>query len=157
MEEENAEKIKKERDECKKLAEDYLAGWKRERADFINFKRDESERIQKSVKLSEKEIVKNFLLILDSLYLLEKHSKNIEGFSNVNKQISAFLDSMKVKEIDCLNKEFDPNLHEAVEVIEGKEEIPIVVEIVQKGYIMDNMVVRPVKVKIANKIDKPSK
>lgn len=152
MEEKDIENIKKELEEQKKLAEDYLNKWKRERADFINFKRDECERIQGAVEMTEKDIVKDFLPILDNLNLLEKHnSDKIEGISNLKKQAFAFLEKMGVKEIEALDKEFNPHLHEAVQMIEGEFEVPTVVEELQKGYIMNDKIIRAAKVKVARK------
>jgi molecular chaperone GrpE len=151
---------KKELEECEKQKEDYLAGWKRERADFLNFKRDESERIQRIVQSSESDILKTFLPIIDNMHLLEKHIPKdaddswLKGFKNIQEQIAKFLEKSEIKEIDCINKEFDPNLHEAVEVIAGEQENPTVVEEVQKGYIMKGKVLRPAKVKVANKLTK---
>lgn len=137
---------------CRELAEEYLAGWKRERADLINFKRGETERIQKSVESAKKDIIKDFLSVLDSFYLLEKYNASeIEGFANVKKQITSFLDSFNLKEIECLGQEFDPNIHEAVEIIEGETQNPVIVEEIQKGYIINDKVIRPSKVKVAFK------
>jgi molecular chaperone GrpE len=151
---------KKELEECQKQKEDYLAGWKRERADFLNFKRDESERIQKAIQSSEGDILKTFLPIIDNMHLLEKHIPKdaddswLKGFKNIQEQIKRFFEMSEIKEIDCINKEFDPNLHEAVEIIPGEQENPTIVEEVQKGYIMNERVIRPAKVKVANKIIK---
>jgi molecular chaperone GrpE len=151
---------KKELEECKKQKEDYLAGWKRERADFLNFKRNESERIQKAIQSSEGDILKTFLPIIDNMHLLEKHIPKdadeswLKGFKNIQNQVANFLEMSEIKEIDCINKEFDPNLHEAVEIVAGEQENPTVVEEVQKGYIMNERVIRPAKVKVAHKLNK---
>ena len=154
-EKEEERDIAKELGECKKLAQDYLAGWKRERADFLNFKKDESERIQKAIQLSEVDIIKTFLPVIDNLHLLGKHVPKevdkcwLDGFKNIQEQIAKFLEKSGVKEIECVDKEFDPNIHEAVEHIE-KEGLKsgLIAEVLQKGYILNNKIIRPSKVKV---------
>ena len=150
-EEKGIKQLKKDLKESKKLQEDYLTGWKRERADFLNFKKDESERIKKYINITKDELTLDFLPILDNIYLAEKElpkeSNWTKGFLGIKAQIEDFLEKQGVKEIICLNKHFDPNFHEAVEQVKG-EKSGIVVEIVQKGYTLNNKVIRPARVKI---------
>src|SRR3989338_2547775 len=47
--------------------EEYLNGWKRERADFLNYKKDEMERIGNILKYANEEIILNILPILDNI------------------------------------------------------------------------------------------
>lgn len=157
MEEEiDVEKIKKELEECQKAKEEYLAGWKRERADFLNFKKDESERLKKVAGIVRKEIIKDFLLILDNIYRAEKElPENLKenswtkGILNIKSQILEIFKKMKIEEIDCGGKKFDPDFHEAVEHIEKEgSESGLIAEILQKGYTLDNKVIRPAKVKV---------
>jgi len=54
-----------------------------------------------------------------------------------------------VERIDPEGKQFDPNFHEAVEQIEVKsKESGIIIEVLEKGYMLDGKVIRPAKVKI---------
>jgi len=59
-----------ELDECKSKCEEYLNGWKRAKADFINYKREEFERSQELVRYA-KEISGNLLPMLDNLLLAQ--------------------------------------------------------------------------------------
>jgi len=150
-EEKEIKKLKEELKEAKKLREDYLAGWKRERADFLNFKKVESERIEKYINITKDELILDFLPVLDNIYLAEKELPKecnwTKGFLGIKAQIENFLKRQGVQEIDCLNKKFDPHFHEAIE--ELKDEKPgMVVEVIQKGYMLNNKVIRPAKVKI---------
>ena len=152
MDKKEIEKIKKEAEECEKLKEDYLAGWKRERADFLNFKKDESQRIERYINITKEELILDFLPILDNMYLAEKElPKNAgwtKGFLGIKAQVLDFLKKQGVKEIDCYNKCFNPNLHEAVEHSKGKNP-EMIVEVIQKGYILNNKIIRPAKVKVS--------
>jgi len=149
--EKDIKKIKKELKESKKGKEDYLAGWKRERADFLNFKKAESERIEKYINIIKDELILDFLPILDNIYLAEKELPKdnnwTKGFLGIKAQIEDFLEKQGVEEIVCLNKHFNPHLHEAVEELKG-EKPGLITEVVQKGYTLNNKVIRPAKVKV---------
>jgi molecular chaperone GrpE len=157
MEEEiNSEQIKKELEECQKTKEEYLAGWKRERADFLNFKKDESERLKRIVDVLKEEIVRDLLPILDNVYRAKKElPENMKenswsnGILNIGSQILGLFEKMGVKEINCENQKFDPNSHEAVENVEKEGlETGAIAEVLQKGYTLNNKVIRPSKVKV---------
>ncbi len=143
----NIEKYKKERDE-------YLKGWKRARADFLNYKKEEDRRMADIARYERKKIIKELIGVLDDIYLAEKaipkkERENgwVKGILGVGKQIEAFFNRMNVEEIESLGKEFDPALHEAVEMTEGKES-GIVAEEIRKGYKIGDRVLRPAQVKV---------
>lgn len=148
---EKAEKLKKELEKCRSQAKKYLSGWKRERADFLNYKKSESERMQGRANIIKEGMILDFILILDNMYLAEKElPKDVDwtkGFLGIKGQMEDFLKRQGVEEIDCLNKEFDPLFHEAIdrekEIKDGK-----ITKIIQKGYILNNKVIRPSKVKV---------
>ena len=135
---------------------DYLESWKRERAGFLNYKREEAERIAKSIKFCNEKFLLEILDILDNINLAEeKLPKELEGDQwvsgiwKIKEQILGFLKSNGVEEIDCLNKEFDPNFHEAVEMIDSDLKSNYIIKEINKGYILHGKVIRPSKVKIA--------
>jgi len=146
----------KELEEYKNQAKKYLSGWKRERADFLNFKKNEAERIKKAIVFAREEMILEILLILDNIYLAEKEipkelRKNswVLGMMKIKDQLLDFLKRQEVEEIDCLNKSFNPYFHEAVEHVDSKKESGTITEILKKGYILNNKVIRPAKVKIS--------
>ena len=145
------EKLKKELKICQKQSHEYLLGWKRERADFLNFKKDETERMKRYIDIAKEEIILDFIFILDNMHLAEKElPKGIpwtKGFLGIKAQMEDFLKRQGVEEIDCLNKEFDPCFHEAIEQAEEPKDGKII-EVIQKGYIFKNKVIRPSKVKV---------
>lgn len=141
-------------DELKALqlkCEEYLNGWKRERADFLNYKKDEMERIGQLVKYSNEELILKIIPILDNIYLAESHvpeelQKNnwIEGFNAIKNQLCDFLAKEGIEAIETVGKNFDPNTMEAVEG-EGEN----VSEEVQRGYTMSGKLIRVAKVKVS--------
>ena len=88
------EEIKKQLEEAKVKCEEYLNGWKRERADFLNYKKDEMERIGQLVKYSNEELILKIIPILDNIYLAEAHVPEklkgnawINGFNLIKNQL----------------------------------------------------------------------
>ena len=157
MDKKDIEKIKKEIEGCQKEREEYLSGWKRERADFLNFKKNETERLKTVCSAVKGEIILDILLILDDLYLAEeelpkdlKGNDWIKGLLCLKIKMQDFLKKHGVEEIKSLQEEFDPNFHEALEQIEKKGfDSGIVVEEIKKGYILEGVVIRPAKVKVS--------
>lgn len=130
----------------------------RSQAELINYKRRKDEEVNRIIKYSEENILKGFLPILDNFEraiamddnnLDDEVSKFLEGFKLMYKQIQDLLTKFEVKEIDCLNKEFDPSYEQAVltEKDESKES-GIVLAILQKGYMYKDRVLRSAMVKV---------
>jgi molecular chaperone GrpE len=71
------------------------------------------------------------------------------GFKMIKDQIFKVLESDGLKEIEALNQVFDPNLHEAIEKLEDKSKPSgINVEVISKGYMYKEQLLRPAMVKI---------
>lgn len=73
-----------------------------------------------------------------------------KGFEMIRQQMKSLLENEGVKEVEALNKEFDPNLMQALmqEKVEGVES-GIVVEVLQKGYMLKDRILRPALVKVS--------
>jgi molecular chaperone GrpE len=142
-----SEKIK----ELEKKAEEYLNGWKRERADFLNYKNQETERIGQLAKYANEEIIFNLLGILDNFNLASQHLKD-QGFLQIKKQLEDLLAKEGIEPIEVMGKKFDPNTMDAI----GESEIATsdvaisgtVAEEAQRGYTMHGKLIRPAKVKV---------
>ncbi len=163
----NIEELQKDLEEAKAKCEEYLNGWKRERADFLNYKKDEMERIGQLMKYANEELILKIIPILDNICLAESHVpeelKNsstsspqtanwIDGFLQIKDQLQAFLKKEGIESIEVIGKQFDPNLMEVVEEVSGgraSAEAGVVVEEVQRGYTLHEKLIRPAKVKIS--------
>ncbi len=150
------EDLKKKLAEYEKKRDEYLAGWQRSRADFLNYKKEEIERIGEILKYGGEELILKLLPILDNFYLVEKklpenlkNDENVKGILQIKAQILDFLKNQGVEGIKTVGKKFDPNFQEAVQTIEKKGAEPgIVLEETQKGYTIYGRVLRPAKVKV---------
>lgn len=149
---------KNEIKELKEKCEEYLNGWKRERADFINYKKEEMERIAGLIKYSTEELILKLLPILDNFYIAEQHlteedrkNGHICGLLQIKQQLEEFLKNNEVEEVKAkIGDKFDPNIHEALEEIVAKDkESGIIIDVANKGYISNGHLLRAVKVKIS--------
>ena len=81
--------------------------------------------------------------------------KNIlSGIEMIEKELQSTLEKNSIKYIDCLDKPFDPNLHQAIGEKESDKSPGIVVEEMQKGYQMHDRLLRPSMVYVSKKSDK---
>ena len=153
----NLDQLKKKLEECQKLKDEYLAGWQRERADLLNYKKEEMERIGEIIKYADVGLILKILPILDNFEIAEKKSlenlkndDNIKGLLQIKTQLQDFLKNQGVEEIKSVGERFDPNFHEVVEEVETKEkESGIIIEEIQKGYKIHGRLLRPAKVRVA--------
>lgn len=131
--------------DLKKKIKDLEDKWKRALADYDNLrKRIERER-EGFVKFSNASLIDKLLSVLDSLEKCTEHLKD-KGLELTLEQFRKVLESEGLKEIDVEGKKFDPEKMDAVEVVEGKKNE--VVEVVLKGYNLNDRVLRPAKVKV---------
>lgn len=129
----------------KKLAEKEAA-LKRALADYANLeKRVEAER-EIIGKITLAKLVTKFLPVLENLDKAAKLTKD-DGVLMVAKQFREVLQSLGVKELGTVGENFDPKLHEAVEVIEGKNDGKVV-EVLSSGFAIDGEIIQPAKVKV---------
>jgi molecular chaperone GrpE len=154
-----ADDLQKRIEELEKQKAEYLAGWQRERADFINYKKDEMERIGGIMAYAGEEMITKMLPILDNFDIVEKNlsaevkkDANIQGLLLIKKQIQDFLKSLGAEEIKSVGEKFDAKVHEVVEErpfdsAQGQKSGTIFEE-VQKGYKINGRLMRPAKVKV---------
>ncbi|CCV64208.1 Protein GrpE (HSP-70 cofactor) [Alteracholeplasma palmae J233] len=128
----------------------------RNAAELENFKkRIQQERINDR-KYAASNLINDLLVPLDQFAkVVEMKTDNevlknfLIGFNMINDQFKSILETEGVKEIDALNKPFDPTLHYAVEKVNiSDKENGINVEVLQKGYTYKERILRPAMVKV---------
>jgi len=143
--------------ECRKQAEEYLNGWKRAKADLINYKKEEFERAQELVRFARETFLETILPMMDNLDLTAKEmpkdlqeNAHVKGLLQVKTQLEDFLKSNGVEPIESLGKKFDPAAHEAAQTVEAQGAEPgTIIEELEKGYTINGRLLRPAKVKVA--------
>ena len=143
------------RSELERERDEYLDALQRLKAEFDNFrKRTVNERAAQSARASES-VVKELLPVLDdlerALVAAEEHeeAKLEDGVRLVHRALSDVLARAGLSEIDT-DGAFDPHVHEALlaQPVEGAEP-GSVVQVLQKGYLLGDRVLRPARVVVA--------
>lgn len=147
--------LKARADECAELKDRYL----RAHAEFENArKRLEKDKID-FLKYANEGMVMEFLPIIDSLEIAEKHIKEAKDFGAVREgvdmiqvQIQKFLKDIGIEKIKSVGERFDPHMHEAIETeeVEGKSDGEVSAEL-KPGYTFNGRLLRPASVKIVKK------
>ena len=175
MEENNEEKInekhskkehKKSNEELEKLkSENAILNEKllRVMAEMQNIKKRYEEEIARIYRYDGEAFIKKSLVILDNFEraikmdddnLEDEVSKFLNGFKLIYNDFKKILDDANVKEIEALDKMFDPTKMEAVLTENNEEkENGIVTCVMQKGYTYNDKVIRPVMVKVNERKD----
>ena len=161
MPDEEIKKLQEEVELAKQQAEEYLNGWKRTKADYLNREREIDKEKIEWIKFANLELILNFLPIMDSFdHSVKNLTDDLEdnewanGVLKIKDQFESFLKAQGVEKIKTLGEKFDPMFHEAIAREEdlsrqssesdgGKNEI---VEEIQSGYVMHGRVIRPAKV-----------
>lgn len=160
-EQSQAQKIKKLTEklkQCEQERSDYLAGWQRAKADFINARRKDEERQKEFLQYAEVSLMKELLPLLDSFdsafQASVAHSKESDqwrkGVESIAQQLLHVLRQRGVERITAKGERFDPALHEAVAVtpVTTPTEDHVVIQEEQAGYRWGALVLRPAKVRI---------
>ncbi len=153
------DKKEKEIEELKKKNEELLNKILYNQAEFSNYKKRRELELSNMLKYQNQEIVTELLPIvdnferaikLDDTNLNDELSKFLEGFKMIYSHLVELLKKYEVVEIDCLNKEFDANTMQALMTakIEGVK-AGMVVEVLQKGYMLKDRMIRPALVKVS--------
>lgn len=141
------EKLQKEKD-------DYLDGWKRAKADFINYKKDETKRFETVLKYANETIIRELIGVLDSFDLaiqsLGADEKTEKGIFLIRTQLEDVLKRYGLERISVsVGQKFDPSIHDAIAVEESDKPSGTVVDEVEKGYMMNGKLIRAARVKVS--------
>ena len=154
-EEEDANLIKEALAEEKEKAASNLAGWQRAQADFENYKRRAEQEKEEIAKYGNAKIMICLLPVLDDLERAVdsvpgdiKDNSWVEGIRLITRKLRANLEAQGLCQIKALGENFDPNIHEAMMQAAGEE--GKVVEEIEKGYKLNDRLIRPTKVVVGS-------
>ncbi|TSC52239.1 MAG: molecular chaperone GrpE [Parcubacteria group bacterium LiPW_41] len=160
MEEEKKEITEKELDieTIQKERNEYLEGWKRAKADFINYKNEETERTKRFSAITKEMIVADILPVLDSFELgimSSKDEQSKKGMELIRMQLEEVLRRNGLEKINASpGDQFNPLYHEAIGEKESEYAEGTIAEEVGIGYTLDGRIVRPTRVKISKESKK---
>ncbi len=149
------EKIKELEKEIKELQDKAL----RDKAETINYRKRKEEEIARMLKFCNEDMIVEMLPIIDNFEsaikmdddnLEDEVSKFLAGFKMIYSNLVTILNRFDVKAIDGNNKPFDPAYHQAV-LTEKRDDLEpgTVIEVLRKGYLLKDKVIRPAMVKVS--------
>jgi molecular chaperone GrpE len=173
---EKVKKLKEQLKLCQQEKQDNLAGWQRAQADFINYRRRQEEQMSEWSKMFGGGLIRDLLPALDTLdasvaqIAVKKNitspqpspskgegevppglpfAKGGEGLKMTREQLMKILGKHGLMEMKTTGEKFNPEFHEAIETVEAENSKEgVVVEEVQKGYLLNGKVIRVAKVKV---------
>jgi molecular chaperone GrpE len=148
---EDIESLKNSLAEQQKKAEEYLASWQRAQADYLNYKRRTEQESRELCQYATMNLIVGLLPVLDDLErALDSVPAElvkvdwINGIRLVDRKLRAIFEAQGLKPIPSVGEPFDPKLHEAIRMEKGKE--GIIIQEFQKGYTLNDKLLRPASV-----------
>ena len=148
--------LEKERSHARNMEERFL----RENAEFENYKKRINRENSERFKFFNLDLIKELLPSLDNLERAITHAKSenkdfesmIEGLEMVNKMTHEVFEKFGVSRVDTVGEVFDPNIHQAVGVVESNS-VPEnhIVEECLGGYLLHDRIIRPAMVRVSGK------
>ena len=139
-------------------AQEHLDSWLRAKAETENLRKRAQADIASAHKYAVENLAEALLPVKDSLEaaLAVENSTLASLKSGVEltlKQLNAVFDKTKISEINPVNEKFDPHRHQAMTMVEAPGEPNQVVDVMQKGYLLHDRVLRPALVMVSKAKD----
>ena len=142
----------------KEIIEDLTDSLQRLQAEFENYRKRIEKEKEEFVKYAKAELMQKLLPTIDTFEIALKSAKDsekfVKGMEMVYAQLVSTLQSEGLKPIEAAGKKFDPYLHEVMLKEKSDKDDDIVLEELQKGYMLNDKVLRHSKVKISEKAEK---
>jgi molecular chaperone GrpE len=146
------EKLKLEIEKIKKERQEYLDGWQRAKADYVNaIKRGDEEKKRERERGLES-AVEALLPAFDALERAKSHGEVPEGFAAIAKQLEAGFKAVGLEALGEMGEAFDPAKHEAYgqDKVEDKAQDDHITAVLEPGYKLGERVIRPAKVRVGH-------
>jgi len=146
-------KIKEGLKKCETERKEYLEGWQRAKADYINFKNDEGKRMEDMARFITSGLIQEILPVLDSFDLALGHGLPPELEKGVLLIKSQFEDILKKRGLEEIKvtpgEEFNPEKHESIGEMESAVTAGKIAEVVQRGYVFRERILRAAKIRLS--------
>lgn len=135
-------------------ADENRDAWLRAKAETENVRRRAQEDIAKAAKFSIDRFARDLLAVKDSLEAaLATETASVESFRSGTeltlKQLVAAFEKSGLSDVNPLGEKFDPHRHQAISVVESEHEPNTVINVLQKGCLLADRVLRPALVVVA--------
>lgn len=145
-------KMRKELSSCRQEKQEYMDGWQRAKADYVNLLRRNEEAAKAAESKGKIKAVETLLPAFDALERAKEHGEVPAGFLAIAKQLETAFAALGLEEVGKVGEKFDPTYHEALgqDKVETAEEDSIITVILEKGWRVGDTVIRPAKVRIGH-------
>ena len=157
--EEEIDQLRAELEQALAKSNEYLSGWQRERAEFMNYKKRIEREQSQGGQNALGNAIRRYLDIADDLgrALKDKNRPTegngavwAEGLDLIHRKMLAAFEADGVKMIETDGKYFDPNMHEAISHEDSPDhESGQIIGVIQPGYMIGDRVIRPARVRVA--------
>lgn len=152
-------KLKDELKTCQTERSEYLAGWQRAKADYVNLRREHDDNRQELSKWAKEGVLLDLFAIADSFEMAFGNKEAWEqapenwrkGIEYIYNQLQTIFRDHGVEEINpSPGEKFNPVEQEPIAAVEtkDKEEDDGIIEVIKKGYRLNGKIVRPATVKV---------
>lgn len=120
-------------------------------ADFDNYRKRNNSIAEDMKLLGQSIVIEKLLTVLDNCDLARKYIQDqsaLTGFNMIENQILTALAGFGLKEVETDGKEFDAKVMQAVERVKDEQNAGKVVEVLAKGYLLNDKLLRPASVKV---------
>lgn len=148
------EKLEKDLAEAQVKIEELTNAYARAAADLQNFRRRTEEERNSLGAFANANLILEILPIVDNFERAIEHKPEdlsgdwVDGILQIYEQFKTNLEKQGVQEIKTIGEKCDPNRHEALLQVDGENDI--IMQELEKGYLLNNKVIRPAKVAVGN-------
>ena len=140
--------------EAERKAQEHYDAWMYAKAEGENIRRRAVEDISKANKFAVERFANEMLAVKDSLEAgLAVETATVESFKSgmelTLKQLSGVFEKFTLSEINPVGQKYDPHKHQAIGMLESEQEANTVISVMQKGYTLNDRVLRPALVMVA--------
>jgi molecular chaperone GrpE len=140
--------------EAERKAQEHYDAWMYAKAESENIRRRAAEDVSKAQKFAVERFSGEMLAVMDSLQAgLAVETASVESFKSgmelTLKQLANVFEKFNIKEINPVGEKLDPNFHQAIGMLESEQPANTVVSVMQKGYTLNDRVLRPALVMVS--------
>ncbi|MDO8593453.1 MAG: nucleotide exchange factor GrpE [bacterium] len=150
--EEKIAKMREELKSCRQEKQEYMDGWQRAKADYVNL----LKRIGTDAKASELKgkvgAVEALLPAFDALERAKEHGEIPEGFLAIARQLENAFAGLGLEDLGKVGEKFDPALHEALgqDAADSALTDDTITVVLEKGWRVSDVIIRPAKVRVGH-------
>jgi molecular chaperone GrpE len=135
-------------------AQEHYDAWMYAKAEGENIRRRATDDVSKAQKFAVERFSNEMLAVMDSLQAgLAVETENVESFKGgmelTLKQLSSVFEKFNIVEVNPVGEKLDPHKHQAMGMIESDQPVNTVVSVMQKGYTLNERVLRPAMVMVS--------